>query len=91
MNITRTTTAAFLMVGMLLAATIAARAQRQMENLSRGVVAIQQADGKVFVSWRLLGTDPENIAFNLYRKSEGGAGRMGGPRGGGLPPTGPRG
>ena len=48
-----------------------AHAQRQMETLGRGVVAIQQSDGKVFVSWRLLGTDPESVAFNLYRKSEG--------------------
>ncbi|MFT3780548.1 MAG: rhamnogalacturonan lyase [Nibricoccus sp.] len=43
------------------------RAARVMEELGRGVVAVQEADGKVFVSWRLLATDPENIAFNLYR------------------------
>ena len=42
---------------------------RQMEKLDRGVVAIHQGDGKVFVSWRLLGTDPDDIAFNVYRKS----------------------
>ena len=42
-------------------------AQRQMENLTRGVVAVRQPDGGVFVSWRLFGTDPDNIAFNLYR------------------------
>jgi rhamnogalacturonan endolyase len=42
---------------------------RQMEYLGRGVVAINQGEGKVFVSWRLLGTDPDEIAFNLYRKS----------------------
>ncbi|MCY2954802.1 MAG: heparin lyase I family protein [Planctomycetota bacterium] len=40
---------------------------RQMEKLGRGVVAINQGDGNVFVSWRLLGTEPDNIAFNLYR------------------------
>src|SRR5438093_9784471 len=40
---------------------------RQMENLGRGVVAINQGDGKVFVSWRMLGTDPDSIAFNLHR------------------------
>jgi rhamnogalacturonan endolyase len=51
-------------------------------------VAIHQPDGKVFVSWRLLGTDPEGIAFNLYRKSEGGGGRFGGFPGGGMPPGG---
>ena len=38
-----------------------------MEKLSRGVVAVVQGDGKVFVGWRMFGTDPENIAFNLYR------------------------
>ncbi len=41
--------------------------RRVMENLGRGVVALHQGNGKVFVSWRLLGTDPEGIAFNLYR------------------------
>lgn len=35
---------------------------RQMEQLGRGVVAIHQGEGKVFVSWRLLGTDPDAIA-----------------------------
>lgn len=43
---------------------------RQMEYLGRGVVAVHQGEGRVFISWRLLGTDPDNIAFNLYR-SEG--------------------
>jgi rhamnogalacturonan endolyase len=44
-------------------------AQRQMENLGRGVVAINEGDGKVFVGWRLLGTDPEVISFNVYRST----------------------
>lgn len=39
---------------------------RQMEALDRGVVAVQVNNG-IFVSWRLLGTEPSNIAFNLYR------------------------
>jgi Bacterial surface proteins containing Ig-like domains len=39
---------------------------RQMEDLGRGLVAIEQ-DGHVFVSWRLLGTEPDDISFNLYR------------------------
>lgn len=43
---------------------------RQMEKLSRGVVAVVQGDGKVFVGWRMFGTDPENIAFNLYRQTD---------------------
>ena len=42
-------------------------AQRQMERLGRGVVAVRAEDHNVFVSWRLLGTDPDLIAFNIYR------------------------
>jgi rhamnogalacturonan endolyase len=44
-------------------------AQRQMEHLGRGVVAIHQGEGRVFVSWRLLASDPEGTAFNVYRQS----------------------
>lgn len=42
--------------------------QRQMERLDRGVVAVYQGAGNVFVSWRLLVTDPEDVVFNLYKK-----------------------
>lgn len=56
-----------LITGLMLNAANDAIAQRQMENLTRGVVAVKQADGSVFVSWRLFGTDPEAIGFNLYR------------------------
>ncbi len=44
-----------------------AHAQRQMEYLNRGVVAINQGDGNIFVSWRMFGTDPDDIGFNIYR------------------------
>jgi len=54
-------------IAALLALAASASAQRQMEKLGRGVVAINQGEGKVFVSWRLLGTEPESIAFNVYR------------------------
>lgn len=43
-------------------------AQRQMESLDRGVIAIKDK-GQFFISWRVLGTDIDNLAFNLYRKS----------------------
>ena len=36
-----------------------------MENLDRGLVAIQTLTN-TFLSWRLLASDPENIAFNIY-------------------------
>jgi rhamnogalacturonan endolyase len=44
-----------------------------MESLGRGVVAVRTDPGHVFVSWRLLGIDPDNIAFNLYRAQGTGA------------------
>ncbi|QDA62417.1 rhamnogalacturonan lyase [Hymenobacter jejuensis] len=50
-------------------ATLATRDQRQMERLGRGVVAVQQEKGNVFISWRLLNSDPPNAAFNLFRQS----------------------
>ena len=46
---------------------------RQMENLDRGVVAVSEGAGTVYVGWRLLATDPSGIAFNLYRSTAGGA------------------
>jgi rhamnogalacturonan endolyase len=52
-------------------APLPALAQRPMEYLTRGLVAVHQGDGKVFLSWRLLGTDPDDIAFNLYRAVSG--------------------
>ncbi|HNY31683.1 MAG TPA: hypothetical protein PKO15_12410 [Fibrobacteria bacterium] len=38
-----------------------------MERLDRGLVAVSQGGGKVFLSWRMWGTDPSNVAFNVYR------------------------
>jgi rhamnogalacturonan endolyase len=46
---------------------------RQMERLGRGVVAVHEGNGRVFVSWRLLATDPEHVAFDVYRSTAGGA------------------
>jgi rhamnogalacturonan endolyase len=82
-----------ILTGLLLAAslTLGVQAQPQMENLDRGVVAIHQPDGKVFVSWRLLGNDPENVAFNLYRKADALPGRGGSGGGGGRGAGGPAG
>ncbi|MCP5517829.1 MAG: rhamnogalacturonan lyase [Verrucomicrobiales bacterium] len=51
----------------------AAGQPRQMEHLERGVVAINRGDDGVFVSWRMLGSDPDGIAFNLYRVTAGGS------------------
>jgi rhamnogalacturonan endolyase len=61
-----------LCVGLLLRLAVPAAAQRQMENLSRGIVAVKQNGDDVYVGWRLFGTDPESIAFNLYRIADSG-------------------
>jgi autotransporter-associated beta strand protein len=44
-----------------------------MENLGRGVVAVRSTTTEVFISWRVLGTDPPDTAFNLYRSTGGAA------------------
>src|ERR1044071_4618483 len=43
-----------------------AQAAKQMENINRGVVAVSTGSG-IYVGWRLLGTDPAGISFNVYR------------------------
>lgn len=43
-------------------------AQRQMEKLGRGLVAVRQSADAVYLGWRMLGTDADHLAFNLYRQ-----------------------
>jgi rhamnogalacturonan endolyase len=43
--------------------------QRQMEKLDRGLIAMRQGLDSVYIGWRLFGTEPDNITFNLYRKT----------------------
>ncbi|HBF79905.1 MAG TPA: hypothetical protein DD420_08210 [Streptomyces sp.] len=66
------------LIGSLAAAVLAATAivalgpasqaatARQAEALDRGVVSVHTDSGNL-VSWRWLGTDPDNVAFNVYR------------------------
>ena len=43
---------------------------RKMEYLNRGVSAV--STGKdVFISWRYLATDDDNVSFNIYRTTDG--------------------
>ena len=49
------------------------RAQPVMEHLGRGVVVVRSGESSAYVGWRLLGTDPDGVGFNLYRTA--GAGR----------------
>lgn len=45
---------------------LSAQARVQMEKLTRGVVAMHKADGN-YITWRLLGTDPKGVTFELLR------------------------
>ena len=58
----------FLLITILLSIKVAA--QRPMEYLNRGLVAVQAGRDSVFLSWRLLNSDTENIAFDVYRQAE---------------------
>jgi hypothetical protein len=46
------------------------------EKLDRGLVAMQVAQGKAYVSWRLLDSDPAAVAFNVYRRQGGKATKL---------------
>lgn len=52
--------------GVTVSATPVIHEARQMESLNRGLIAINTDNG-IYVGWRLLGTDPEETNFNLYR------------------------
>ena len=39
----------------------------QMERLTRGVVAMHKPSGGNFISWRMLGTEPTSIKFDVLR------------------------
>jgi rhamnogalacturonan endolyase len=47
---------------------------RFLEKLDRGLTAVHQADGRVFLSWRPLASDPEDTSFNVYRETAAPAG-----------------
>jgi rhamnogalacturonan endolyase len=61
--------------------TASALPARQAEYLDRGLVALykglvtvnSQQYATNYISWRLLGTDPGSIAFNIYRSTAGAA------------------
>ncbi len=58
----------FLAVVLALCASSLA-AEQARETLDRGLIARPVANGKVYLSWRLLESDPSSVAFNVYRRS----------------------
>jgi rhamnogalacturonan endolyase len=57
----------------LIVATASAQVAGPLERIQRGLVAFKKDDGKVFISWRLLGNDAPATSFNLYRATNSGA------------------
>ena len=41
-----------------------------LEKLDRGLIALPYADGNVYIGWRLLISDPPDVAFDVLRCSE---------------------
>ena len=74
----RTTRVTAQALGSLLLLAAPAMAQYQVEQLSRGVVAVRSSSIQVYVGWRLFGVDPAGIAFNVYRTSGGNTVRLNG-------------
>ncbi|RZS64516.1 fibronectin type 3 domain-containing protein [Agromyces ramosus] len=52
------------------ATAVATTLVRQAEYLDRAPVAVANADGGVYVGWRLLGLDARDLGFNVYRDGE---------------------
>ncbi|MGW1625317.1 rhamnogalacturonan lyase [Streptomyces sp. NPDC002172] len=63
-----TAVAALIAAGLTALSTTSAAAAtaRQVEALDRGVVSVHTDAGNL-VSWRWLGTDPDDVSFNVYR------------------------
>jgi len=43
----------------------------EIEKIDRGVIALTIDGSRAYIGWRLLITDPPDIAFNIYRKEVG--------------------
>ncbi len=46
--------------------------ERVREPMGRGLVALPVDGGRVYVGWRLLASDPKDVAFNVYRATGSG-------------------
>jgi rhamnogalacturonan endolyase len=65
----RTRTPALLLAAAVSLASLSANAVPQAPSeRPRGVVAASNASGSVTVTWRLLASDPSDVAFHVYRR-----------------------
>lgn len=55
------------LLSILLLLVMAAGLVAAAERLDRGAVALVQDNGQVYVGWRLLESDPPDVAFEVYR------------------------
>jgi rhamnogalacturonan endolyase len=74
LNVLRVFIAVFVSAGFgCVVCPAAAQPPSLMENIDRGVVAVRATDSSAYVSWRLLGTEAQDVTFNVYRATDGGA------------------
>ncbi len=57
----------FLILFLLSSISTLLDAQKLMENLNRGVLAVRTGTSSVLVSWRILGPEYETASYNIYR------------------------
>ena len=43
------------------------------EVFNRGLIAVVNDQNEVYLGWRLLKEDPDDVAFNVYRRTDGGS------------------
>ena len=66
-KISRDSKAVLIALFLIISLASASFAARYMERLDRGVVAVRVNASSVYVGWRMFGTDPAGISFNVYR------------------------
>ena len=55
-----------LLIFLLMGTSTQIQAQRTVEKLNRGLVAMRLDENQVYVGWRMLGTEPTDVSYNLY-------------------------
>ena len=56
-------------ISLMLLTTIGIRAQRTVDVLDRGLVAMKVSGG-IYLSWRILGEEYYNVTYNVYRDGQ---------------------